>query len=102
MSRLRPFQRDLKNEVYNQWQQGKRGVVMQSSTGSGKTVIIGEIANDHARDPWNPRLPGGVAIAHRGELVSQISQAFAREGVSHGIIGAPALIKNIVANHVEE
>lgn len=102
MSRLRPFQQQLKQEVYKQWANGAKGVVMQSSTGSGKTVIIGEVATDHARNPWNPRLPGGLAMAHRGELVSQISQAFAREGVSHDIIGPDKLIKNIVANHVDE
>ena len=79
-----------------------RAVMMQLSTGGGKTVIMGSIATDHATAPWNPAYPAGCAIAHRSELVSQISQQLAREGVEHDVIASKAVTRGIVSNHVEE
>ena len=42
------------------------------------------------------------AIAHRGELVTQISTALAREGVRHRIIGPTALARQCTASHLDE
>ncbi len=77
---LRPFQAELERRIYEQWQAGAVNVMPVAATGSGKTVILSKILYDE---------PGAsIAIAHRQELVSQISIALARNGVRHRIAGA--------------
>lgn len=102
MSNLRGFQQKLKDDANAAFDDGATAVMMQLSTGGGKTVIMGSFARDHAAAPRDARYPAGCAIAHRGELVGQISQQLAREEVPHGLIASEKVIKGIVANHVEE
>jgi DNA repair protein RadD len=68
-----------------------------SATGSGKTVVISKLLYDE---------PGAsIAIAHRQELVSQISIALARNGVRHRKVGArkgSSLTRVITALQVAE
>lgn len=102
MSNLRHFQRTLSDNVEGAYLGGARAVMMQLSTGGGKTVIMGDNAKRHILRPWNARLPGGCSIAHRGELLGQMSIQLAREEVPHGLIASDKVIKGIVAAHVEE
>lgn len=94
---LRPFQRQLEADVYAAWQAGAVNVMPVSATGSGKTVLLSKLAYDE---------PGAsIAIAHRQELVSQISIALARNGVRHRVVGAKkgsALVRVITALQVAE
>jgi len=76
--------------------------MMQLSTGGGKTVIMGHQAKKHINNPWNHQFPAGCSIAHRGELIGQMSQQLARENVPHGLIASEKVIRTIVAAHVEE
>lgn len=94
MSRLRPFQATIKQQVFEQWSAGRRNVLVKSPTGSGKTVILADIVRTVDR--------AAAVIAHRGELVSQISTSLAREGVRHRIIGSDALRRNCVSLHMEK
>lgn len=64
-----------------------------SPTGSGKTVIMGNIAAEED-------LPT-AAIAHRQELVSQIALAFNREEIPHGIIAPESVRRDIIAAQME-
>lgn len=91
---LRPYQSQLKRDVYAAWQGGARNVLAVAATGSGKTVIFSDIMNEYAA--------ASVAIAHRQELVSQISLALARNGVRHRIIGAASTARACVAAHLRE
>lgn len=93
MSRLSPYQADVKNAAYECWNNGQNVVVGCVPTGGGKTVITGEIAREH--DGY------GIGIAHRRELISQISMALAHEGVRHDIIAPNALIKQIAKMHLD-
>jgi DNA repair protein RadD len=93
MSRLRGFQRDLRAACDAEWEAGAINVMPVLPTGGGKTVVMGDFARTH--DGY------GCAIAHRGELVGQISLAMAREGIRHDIIGPKALIRTIVDRHME-
>lgn len=69
-------------------------VLVVSPTGSGKTVVFAKIVADE---------PGpSCVIAHRHELVGQISMALARNGVRHRIIGGDDLRRECTATHVEE
>ena len=77
---LRPFQNDLERDCYAAWGAGAVNIMPVSATGSGKTVLLSKMLYDE---------PGAsIAIAHRQELVSQISIALARNGVRHRVVGA--------------
>lgn len=91
---LRPYQQKAKTATYQAWQAGLLNVLVVKPTGAGKTVTMGSIIRDH---------DGAVcAIAHRQELVSQISLALAREGVKHKIIGPKSVVKLVVNLHMSE
>jgi superfamily II DNA or RNA helicase len=63
-------------------------------TGGGKTVIFSNIISRHRG--------ASCAIAHRQELVSQISLALAKDGVRHRIIGPPDVVRLCVSIHMAE
>jgi len=88
---LRDYQQQLKTDLYDIWD---RNVCLVSPTGSGKTVVMSSIAGDQV-DP-------GVAIAHRTELVGQISMAMADNGISHNIIAAANTVKFCISQHVRK
>lgn len=93
-SKLRGFQQAVKQSMYAAWAGGARCVMPVMPTGAGKTVLMGDIAYEY---------PGyGVAIAHRSELVGQISTALAREGVRHDIVAPKSVVRNIVNSHMIE
>lgn len=63
-------------------------------TGAGKTVLVAKIVHDE---------PGpSCTIAHRQELVSQISIALARNGIRHRIIAPNTVVRSIVRMHMAE
>ena len=64
-------------------------------TGGGKTFTFCEIIA--ALIAYG--LPG-VVIAHRREILFQISMALAEHGILHNVIGPKALIKDIISGHV--
>lgn len=76
---LRPFQEKLTQEIYSAWNDGAVNVMPVAPTGSGKTVVLSKLLRDETGS--------SIAIAHRQELVSQISLALARNGVRHRIVG---------------
>lgn len=92
--KLRPYQYDLKTGLYESWRDGNNNVVLVSPTGSGKTVVMSSIAQDQTTP--------GVAIAHRTELVGQISLAMARMGIEHNIIASSTTVKFCIYQHVTE
>lgn len=90
---LRPYQQDIRDDIESQWR-SVANVLAVLPTGAGKTVLFSSILADE---------PGAsCAIAHRQELVSQISLALARNGVRHRIIGQDPVIRMIVRLHMEE
>jgi superfamily II DNA or RNA helicase len=91
---LRPYQAQLKAEVRAAWSAGARNVLMRLDTGGGKTIILSDLIQEH---------PGASAvIAHRQELVSQLSLALARAGVVHNIVAAKKTITAITQLHLAE
>lgn len=90
---LRDYQADGKLKINQAWQSVKN-VLYVLPTGGGKTVTFGDILHDHKG--------ASCAIAHRQELVSQISIALAKFGVMHRIIASKKLVHDIVAMHVDE
>lgn len=94
MTKLRDYQQALKDGVYAAWNAGQRNVLAVAPTGAGKTVLFASILADHRG--------AAVAIAHRRELVSQMSLALAREGIRHRIIGSNDLQKVCASLHIQE
>lgn len=91
---LRYFQQSLKSEIMQAWKNGMRNVLAVLPTGGGKTVLFSDImaGNEGA----------SVAIAHRREIVSQISLALARNGVRHKVIGPHSVARICTALHIGE
>lgn len=92
---IRDYQRAWIDAIYAQWDAGHRAVLATLPTGSGKTFSFVTAAKEKAV-PF-------VAIAHRQELVAQISLALNREKMPHSI-EAPrettrAIIHAHMANH---
>lgn len=94
---LRPDQLQLKAETYTHWQAGVCNVLLVQPTGGGKSVVVSDIARDIDA-------LGAVQaiIAHRQELVGQMSMHIAQSGVKHRIIAPSNVIKSITAMHREE
>lgn len=92
---LRPYQQDLKNRINEHWAAKPReNVLAVLATGAGKTVLFSSIISDESGST--------CAVAHRQELVSQISLSLARNKVRHRIIGPTNVVKMIVRLHMEE
>jgi len=94
---LRPDQQKLKYDTYREWENGARNVMAVLPTGGGKSIVMSDIAVDCYRS--NLRFP---VIAHRNELVSQMSHHLARRDIPHRIIAANETIRQIRASHMEE
>jgi DNA repair protein RadD len=89
---LRPYQFELRSAVFNAWASGARNVVMVLSTGGGKTNLFANIVESHNG--------ASCVIAHRHEIVSQISLALAKCGVRHNVIAAKSTRDTIVSLHL--
>lgn len=90
---LRPFQADFVGEIYQAWAQGAQNVVGRLDTGGGKTVCLSHIAREN--------VGGVIIVAHRQELVQQLSLTLARYGVRHNIIASAATCRAIAKAHVD-
>lgn len=79
--KLRPYQERIIDEARSLMQKGQRSLLVQSPTGSGKTLLTAHMLKTAAEK--------GMAswfIVHRRELVKQSIRAFANVGVRHGVI----------------
>lgn len=80
---LRPYQGKVIAETYNYWNQGSRCVLIVMPTGAGKTRVLTEVAKLYSNSGWKV-----IIQVHRGELVYQISQALAEQGILHTFYAA--------------
>ena len=90
----RPYQIELNQRVDEARAAGLRNVLMRLDTGGGKTVVLAKRHREHRG--------ASVVMAHRHELVTQLSKAIAREGVPHRIIGSDATIRACVAEQIAD
>lgn len=91
---LRPYQQDLDDGIVQAWDAGARTVMAVAPTGAGKTVLF----SHRLKQEDGVR----VAIAHRSELVGQMSGALAKSGVPHNIIAAKATVAEICRANVQD
>lgn len=90
----RDYQIALKQQTYDAWNSGQRNVLNVLATGGGKSVIMSDIILDGAMMHMHQ-----CVIAHRNELVAQMSAHIGRRGVKHRIVGSDATIKQIQRQH---
>ena len=98
MVQLRDYQESAVQAVRDSFRSGHKKTLLVSPTGSGKTVIFSYIAAGMARN--NKRI---LIVAHRRELLKQISGALKKVGVSHAVLsgGTPGIpIANVVVASV--
>ena len=87
----RPYQLKFKTDIYDAWSNGARNVVGVLPTGGGKTFTFSEIVKEHPSP--------ACCVAHRQELVVQISLALGRDEIPHRIIGPKSVVT--LANGVQ-
>lgn len=85
---LRPYQEKLVAETYQQWDSGKQFVAMVSSTGSGKSMTLTAIvAKERDRGQYV------LVLAHRQELITQLSDTMGRMEIRHQVIAANKVVR---------
>lgn len=94
MISLRPYQLEVKTGIYQAYQEGCRNVIAVMPTGAGKSVLVSDIALDNARANRQQAI-----IAHRNELVAQLSMHLADRGIPHRIIAADKTVAQIMRKH---
>ena len=83
MIELRPYQADAIGKIRASYRMGHRAPLLWAPCGAGKTCIFAHVVAG-AREKGTRVL----LLAHRTELVEQISEALNREGCPHGFIAA--------------
>jgi len=83
----------MRQMIASSWSTAK-AVMAVLPTGSGKTVLFSSELSEHRGS--------SVAIAHRQELVGQMSLALARYGVRHRIIAPTNVVRGIIQQHIAE
>ncbi len=94
---LRPDQQQLKAGVYAGWNSGKRNMLAQLPTGGGKSVVMSDIILDKHNLGMRQ-----IIMAHRTELVSQMSIHVAKRGIKHRIIAPKKIVSQVVREHRRE
>ncbi len=91
---LRHYQTKMVNDVNTAWNSGARNVLAVLPTGGGKSVVVSQIALD--RDMLGANQ---CVMAHRTELVAQMSMHIANRGIKHRIIAPTSVVRQITNDH---
>ena len=70
---LRPYQKEAKEAVFEQWENGTRKTLLVLPTGCGKTIVFAKITEECVSH--GDRV---LILAHRGELLEQAADKIAR------------------------
>ena len=92
--RLHPHQATLDQAIIDAWAAGHQNVLAVLGCGGGKTPVA-------ANRLWQHQ-GASVAIAHRQELVGQLSKTIARYGLKHRILAPDNVVRQIVQEHIAE
>ncbi len=94
---LRHDQQQVSDGIENAWNAGATNVCAVMPTGTGKSVVVSGIVLKK-----NNLGAKQCVIAHRKELVSQMSLHIAKRGIKHRIIGPKDVVSQISALHRRE
>ena len=78
IEQLRDYQQSMLQDLRRAWKR-HQSMMVQMPTGTGKTHLIAAVIRDHADK-------GVLVVAHRMELIAQISQTLSDFGIEHGLI----------------
>lgn len=91
---LHPHQTILKSEIYAAWAIGYRNVCAVLPTGGGKSVVMSQLVLEGLVNGLKQ-----VVVAHRNELVCQMSMHLANRGIPHRIVGSAQTVALAVRQH---
>jgi superfamily II DNA or RNA helicase len=92
---LSNVQQPIYDKIFASWAAGNRVVMAVLPTGGGKTVVFSHVGRDFEEGPV-------VFMAHRRELVGQMSNTLARLGMFHNIIGSKNSVRFCVDSHMRQ
>ena len=92
--KFRDYQQSAYEEIHESWAEGHNAVMAVMPTGAGKTVLSSGVVRDNNS--------ATAVIAHRQELVGQLSIALARNEVRHRIIAPEKTIKLLVSLQIQD
>lgn len=78
---LRPYQTTAILKIRRAIARGKKSIMVQSPTGSGKGVML-----SHIIDSANEKGKTVLFLVHRSEILYQVSESMNHYGITHGII----------------
>ncbi len=83
METLRPYQQEGIKKIFEEWRSGKRSVLFQMATGTGKTVLFAEIVKRGFVQKKKI-----LIVVHRHELIEQIKRKLHEKEVDLSLIVA--------------
>ena len=84
MDTLRYYQQEMLDKLRRTWKRS-RSVMVQMPTGTGKTHLMAEVIA-HSQPLPKGEEPRVLVVAHRIELIEQISRTLDQFGIEHGLI----------------
>lgn len=66
---LRPYQKEAKQAIFEQWKQGNRKTLLVLATGLGKTIVFCSTIEQCVKEGHR-----ALILAHRGELLTQAAE----------------------------
>jgi len=94
---LRPYQIEANNQIKTHWNNGVRNVLFALPTGGGKSINVSDCVLG-----FDQLGVQSAVIAHRKELIGQMSLHVAKQNIQHRIIGSKQLVGQIIAEHRRE
>ena len=94
---LRPDQFNLKLGIYGGWETGKSNMLAVLPTGGGKSIVMSDIILDKYQLGYRQ-----IIMAHRTELVGQMSVHVGRRGIKHRIIAPKNVVRQVIEEHRRE
>lgn len=88
---LRPYQDDIKKEVYDHWRKGVKSVLLIAGGGLGKTTVAAWIMRDRSIRAKRPAR--SIFLVERNCLLEQAQKTLAELGVESGIIQGSRKVK---------
>jgi len=70
---LRPYQREAKEAIFQEWNKGNKKTLLVLPTGTGKTIVFSGVTSDCVRN--GERV---LIMAHRGELLDQAADKLSK------------------------
>ena len=80
---LRDYQQEMLERLHDAWEE-QQSVMVQMPAGTGKTHLMAAVIRDNMAH-------GVLIVAHRVELIGQISQTLESFGIEHGIVDRTTL-----------